>query len=357
MMEMMNNKMQPSDIQTVAPTLDCMICCMQFDAKSRLPKNLKCGHMFCGDCIGEICRCPLCNVEYKRNEVKTNFNVLAYIEKKQEFTTICKHSGEPEELYCLDCKEITCNPCASAKHDEHTMTKPKQKTLMLRKSILQLADEYDIQNEVLADKELSSWRDEWIQQIKDVQQWELSQITDLKETVVKNVNHIAKLYTDLINNVVNKLLSKVDSIWSPSNSLLCNEKIREMLDLINKFELNGYKEVPTTTQAAEEFLARYKVNSKPLTLKETLLVKDDIGSVPNSYKEIDAENLECLVGTFLPELIPEQKSSEAFLWVKPPDSSSQYCDYTSEMQELFKLFNDKMKTLSEEKQLEELLAK
>jgi len=153
--------------------------------------------------------CPLCKEEFNRPAVKTNFNLLGYLEEKQGMSTICKSSKEPENNYCLDCKEIVCDACSYLNHSEHLLRKPTLKTLGLRQAIFELVDQHEDKREVASNEELIAWKEGWTQRIRYMQTWETNAIEHRKQELMSRIEEAVKTYTEITQAATNKLLQRL----------------------------------------------------------------------------------------------------------------------------------------------------
>jgi len=288
--------------------------------------------------------CPLCNEWFKKIEVKTNFSLLGYLEEKKGMSTICTFSNEPENYYCLDCKEIVCDACAYSLHKEHPMIKPTLKTLSLRKEILELAGQHEAKKEFASNEELTDWKEEWIQKIKQMQTWETNFIQGKKKELIKGLEDAVKIYTGLIQVATDLLLQKLDTICPPPNPPGFKEKMeKEKLELLLLFEKNNYKEDKIANQICKYYLNRYKIKSQDssLTLSERINIRYRIGDALPNKPEKSQDSLDYLFTTFLPELVTE--------------GNSQYSSGRLKICQLVQSFLKGFKLFKEDKGIKELL--
>ena len=75
--------------------MECPSCYEYFDADSRVPRNLQCGHTFCEVCLVKIEQqrltfCPLCKTglqkPFKAKKLPKNYLALEYASKHHEMT-------------------------------------------------------------------------------------------------------------------------------------------------------------------------------------------------------------------------------------------------------------------------------
>ena len=104
--------------------MECPSCYEYFDADSRVPRNLQCGHTFCEVCLVKIEQqrltfCPLCKTglqkPFKAKKLPKNYLALEYASKHHEMT---KNSNfcpiHPKELmrhFCITCVSLICMEC------------------------------------------------------------------------------------------------------------------------------------------------------------------------------------------------------------------------------------------------------
>jgi len=194
------------------------------------------------------------------------------------------------------------------------MISPKLRTLGLRKEIFQLVKDHNTMQEVVSNGELSEWRDKWTKGIKAMKARELKIVENVRKEIVNCTDEAVKIYTDLIQSAADKRLSKLHSICPPVTSIPCPQTLnREMLDVLNVFQSNNYKETTTLTEAAEGFLTRYKLKSKVLSLEDSLRQKTDItnpdSTLPSPYPKL----LESLIECYDPDYFNGEKSQYHFL--------------------------------------------
>ena len=280
--------MQKSPNPLELTSLECTVCLQRFDAKTRIPKCLACGHSLCSDCVSKVTACPLCNQRFNRFEVNTNFSLLGYLEEKQGMSTICKCSNEPENYYCVDCKEITCDACSDLNHSEHLLRRPTLKTLGLRKAILELVDQHEAKREVASNEELIAWKEGWAQRIRYMQTWETNFIERKKQELMVRIEEAVKTYTEITQAATNKLLQRLDSICPPEYPPDFIETLaKKKLELLLLFENNDYKENPNVNQLAEDFLTTYSMTTQNFCLRK-LSQKSIVSETPlhTSQKKI-----------------------------------------------------------------------
>ena len=139
---------------------DCSICFERYHAETRVPKVLPCGHTFCEVCIASIgdansgrrgmfqqqitpLECPNCRTGFTRDEAKTNFSFLEFMnatahrkslpsssntasgsnqtnDQNQNNGTMCTvHPNNRVDVYCIQCNVLCCHHCYAASNAAH----------------------------------------------------------------------------------------------------------------------------------------------------------------------------------------------------------------------------------------------
>jgi len=129
---------------------------------------------------------------------KRNFMLLEMIENAgTACTTTCKRSKEPENVLCLDCGELVCQPCQELYHQEHKLKMPARKMLQLRKDLLRC-------NEMIhKGEELKQNYDLWSKIVR-------IEVNRSREVSRNVVNRAADKLIELIQNIRDAKIQKID---------------------------------------------------------------------------------------------------------------------------------------------------
>ena len=113
--------------------MECPSCYELFNEKNRIPRNLRCGHTFCQDCLqilekSKKFNCPICrfqNGPFSSIDLPRNYIALqlAGKEERKKETDLCRiHKTEYLRLFCHTCGEGICPECI-VEHSGHSFVK------------------------------------------------------------------------------------------------------------------------------------------------------------------------------------------------------------------------------------------
>lgn len=143
--------------------IECTICLDIYTDPVALP----CQHTFCRDCVDSILTtggqpmdqipCPICRKEFAvpktgldgiEKDFKMNKLIGIYqLESSASFSSCQAHRTKPLDVYCIDCRTVTCASCFLAKHSGHRGSNVTESSDELRK---QLDQEIDVLSRCVA---------------------------------------------------------------------------------------------------------------------------------------------------------------------------------------------------------------
>ena len=115
----------------VERTLGCQICSVGFDAETRLPMSLPCGHTLCRDCVrmirktGPRALCPYDRRDFSlvAESIQVNSPVLELAQARTQGTrTVCGLHQRPYVGFCLLTKQLKCGVCLLTEKEAYCVT-------------------------------------------------------------------------------------------------------------------------------------------------------------------------------------------------------------------------------------------
>ena len=114
-------------------TACCDVCYLKFDAETKVPRMLQCGHTFCEECLQRVLLnghnrtfCPVCQRPIlctRVNEIPVNYALKQLIEtidskmkQVERSFNACQKHGFPKQFICTNCESEICGNCVALDH-------------------------------------------------------------------------------------------------------------------------------------------------------------------------------------------------------------------------------------------------
>lgn len=205
--------------------LTCGICSEEYQAGTREPVTLHCGHTFCRHCLLTLEKpgglpCPACRKLHAAATVSClppSYTILAVLDTYSTTTQVkeCVNHKEPLGYWCRECERLACGLCIfeSHKDDNHTIISSR---VILQEKKQWLQEETSKLSKMLEAQLVISVR---------------KSVSDLLSLLQKNFK-VTKIQEEAISN--SALLKKTTSM---EMMLQCETKHRRLTDACQNTDL------------------------------------------------------------------------------------------------------------------------
>lgn len=192
---------------------------------------------------------------------------------------LCKSTGDPEDIFCQECRVLVCKKCVTSQHVDHLTRNLSAKAVEINSKLIAILENVKVDGDThkLAG-DSGNWRWDWENKIDMYGQQKTNKIKEKANEVKKQIDAAVKGYLAVVTNVTDTP-KKMIRAASPLNSFESNKQYikNEIPRLLETLKGNDYKEYEEFNKKYQSVVSKHIEYAKhKVTFENSLKIRQEI---------------------------------------------------------------------------------